>query len=121
MVWHASTNALAELQTAVADLRRRVTALEGARSRATVRRDVRLLTAVAHAADGSVFTAAEVLANAALVSPALQRALASAGIYTAQQLGKRLQRLCGCERQGLRLDRVGVDHSGALWCVRVVP
>ena len=58
---------------------------------------------------GVVFSARELWAHR-LASPALAAAFRDAGIHSPRSLGKRLRQLCG-----FGLDRVGVDHDGALW------
>ncbi len=58
---------------------------------------------------GVVFSARELWQHRA-VSRELAAALDAAGIRSPRSLGRRLGQLCGSG-----LDRVGVDHDGALW------
>jgi hypothetical protein len=58
---------------------------------------------------GVVFSAKD-LWDHRLLSTELDQAFTAAGIDSTRVLGKRLRALCDCG-----LERVGADHSGALW------
>jgi hypothetical protein len=113
---------IAELRQTVADLRRRVEALEAARLKRSTKSIApgALLVAIVDAIGTRAFSSAELLTHARLASPALQQAFSALNIRTARRLGKVLKRLHGHDRAGLRLERVERDKHGVIWAVQVV-
>lgn len=113
-----SIDALAALRADVAALRDRVARLEQGRRRGPIdpAAEVRLLSAIATAAAGRVFTCGELIAHAS-VDPDLAHAI---GARSSRRLGKWLRSLNGRAVGGYRIVRIGRDQAGSLWTVQVV-
>ena len=82
-----------------------------------------LLVTIAGIVGDRAFSARELWQHAQQVSLELREAFDQAGITSTRQLGKRLQRI-GRENGGgvptISLERLGADHDGAVWRVRVL-
>jgi hypothetical protein len=102
----------------LADLHRRVEALEAQLARRRSTRDGedrRILAALSAAAGTRVFSSREVLRHAQS-DDRLAAALREADISNARELGKALRRL----EQGGAVLRVGADRGGIVWALREV-
>jgi hypothetical protein len=104
---HANTRAVELLRVDLARRRRRPS-----------RRG--LLAAIAPTVNHTEFTSAEVIEHAAIVPP-LAAVLEAAHVTNARQLGRALRTIEGDAIDGYALQRIGVDHDGAIiWRVRRV-
>jgi hypothetical protein len=88
----------------------RIAALEAELQQLRQQQRADLLAAIrGSVAPGVVFSSADLLRHAA-VDPALAAAFSALNITSPRRLGKWLQRL-----RGSGIERVGVDHDGAIW------
>jgi hypothetical protein len=114
-----SRDPLADLRAEVArqrvEFERRLAALEQQQQQKTPS-DSALLSAIALAVQGAVFSAKELVDHAA-VDANLRAAI---GPVSARRLGKRLRSLVETPIDGLVLHRVGRDGGGAIWSVVTV-
>lgn len=108
-----------ELRAEVGELRQRLELLEARRPQVDDR-TLAMLGVLAASVGIAAFSGTEAYRHARVIGGEVDEALDAAGIRSARQLGKRLQKALGVIVGDLQLQRIGRDRQGAIWAfVRV--